>query len=380
MNSTFKKVALASALLASSALVAPAFAADIYGAPGADTDVVAPYTTKFAVANGKKVLIKVNLGGTQSEAWKLFAILYKSDDSVLDIVQVGAADAAGNTNTALTFNGTLPSTTAYTKVAFVLANAAGNTDTLGAGKTGVAVSVNNPKVIPLQFTDHNTIVLQNDVNPATNLSTTTSAAAALEALSAADKTLIGNAVKTASANNLISTTPDYVFGVSTVGRTDNGAGTATSSVKIQFNAMVAKNVTGTEPAPQNLTAADVTNALRIQKGTTTAAARVKTAFNANTASVVEFEKSGGGAFGDTVDNLDILDVLTASNAEITDVAGNLLNDGVAKSDIAINVFADPALASTGTAKVILRALRPPLTSAIFIIMVRPVASGMLRAT
>lgn len=100
MNSTFKKVALASALLASSALVAPqaAFAAASAVTTAGTTSVFnAPFTTAFQAPYNARVSISVTRDGTagNSDGMELIGFLYDSSDNYVGFVRGGTVASAG---------------------------------------------------------------------------------------------------------------------------------------------------------------------------------------------------------------------------------------------------------------------------------------------
>ncbi|GAB3119236.1 beta strand repeat-containing protein [Novispirillum itersonii] len=349
MNSTFKKVALASALLASTAMVTPAFAGDLLST---GTKVAAPWnvesTGKLLVSPGQKVRLgfQTTAAAEAGSTLYLHAVYLNAATGASNVIvgQMAASDATADS--VADFNPTIQNVTNATHVVFFMAasngaNVAGGANALNAGAN----------VMGLKPTDHNAITT-------TNVSTVLTGKDITTALATADYQTIVTAMLAVDANYAIPLTSTYKGpAIASIGKTV--ASGVMSDAKIQFNTGVAKSIAVGTLAPTNLGATDSLGAdIRFQLGSATTGSNVENpVVSATTTStgavgtrnVVTVRKTGPADFSANYDNADRVANLGA--AALVDLAGNVMPDF---TDTAITAFAAPALASTGTAKVVLK--------------------------
>lgn len=387
MNSTFKKVALASALLASSALVAPqaAFAVALVTAStqtntaavtANDGSAVGPSklfngTEKIFAGYGKKLRVQWNVGdGTgngQNGNITAVAMLYKDGTYIgtsTTLQTVAATDtevsddataADGDNKIDLSFDITnAPS--AFNQVVIVFtSNNALDTINGAAPGTGMVALVSNTS------NSGSVKMIALDGNGSTNSAVDLTAAADVNTLA----TTIG-ALSAADKAEVLIPVESY-DGPKLLGGVKNTAD-APTAVTLQFDVPVAKVTTGLPLTDTYAIAADVT--IKNAAGSSAATVAVDVgAIGSVPALAIDHPvrrfrvntNGTGGAFSGTTATAEV-PFKTGSSTTLVDFALNSLFIPVSAQTISLS--AKPALASTGTAKNVLVSATSDGTTAI----------------
>jgi hypothetical protein len=133
-NTTFTAALLATSAIVAPAFISPALAADATSLATSNINLAAPFQTQFVPAFGLKVRISIarNAAAEATDLVQVYALLYNAGTYVGR--QTFAPDTAGDdgSNDTFTQSVTLP-TSGYDHVAFVVLNGTGSDDTYGSG-------------------------------------------------------------------------------------------------------------------------------------------------------------------------------------------------------------------------------------------------------
>lgn len=327
MNSTFKKVALASALMAGTALVAPQVAnaaASVTTAVGTALTVQAPFKTALTPGYGMKARVQVTRNGTTTnqDGMRLYAFLYKSGTYVGYVRSTAADGAAAD---AVDQTVTLPTAALdYNQVSFAFLYEGGEgggavDDTLDGANANVRVLLLTPPAARTAAAGGGNGLSAVDVSGITGGSYTTSGATSTQADNiGALATIKAAAVAVTNYNGPTLLTAQTA---NTLNGTDLKLTFDTSLKAIADNSVV--------PAPQiKINSPTITT--QQTKGAVTAGDKV-----------VRFDDNNG-AFNGQLTTVDVKFVADPSLANfISDEAGN---GPVTSTGTAITAFAAPAFA------------------------------------
>lgn len=316
MNSTFKKVALASALLATSALVAPAYAANLAGDVSAPGSYVAPVTAadanqaantaiKPVIGYGTNIVLKhgaTEVTGTAS-ATVTYNLYYYGADGSYKFKSGDVTEAGGAGSVTLTTTGN----SAVKKVAIVVK--AGTGDTIGSG-TGVYGVVNAIKAGGSATQVKYTVA---DISPSTASAEDIAAAAKASAIDM-DSTYAGPVLTAANKKDGNNTDKAVAYFSMPLALVSTGTDVATT--------LVAKKSDGTALTTKTFAAINAGDTY-VQLGGDTS-----TQFSATAATLTP--------------------TFLSSSPILKDLAGNSIASG---SAMALTPFDVPKFATTGTAKV-----------------------------
>ncbi len=329
-----RKVAFTAALLAGIAGFASTAnaAVSVVTAAGSTFNLQAPFTTQFVAAYGQNVRLNLTRNGTagNSDYMRLYAFLYQNGSYVGN---VASAAATGTAAVALQQVVALPNTPgSYNQVTFAYLCAGREADTTTACDDtfdGGAANVSVLKIVPGATRTAATISTVTVAAYTTSRADTTTPAPSGEL-----STIANTAAVKASAVSVVSTYTGPVLTTVTKQAASNPL-----DMRLTFNtalAAIGDNTDLDAKVQVQVGAVDASDTGAVfNKGAVTAGDYTFKIDDANT------------AFNGAVDNVDIL----TGGSLITDEAGNA---AVATADFnTITVYAAPAFASTGTAKVLL---------------------------
>lgn len=331
MNSTFKKVALASALLASSALVAPqaalAASAGVAATTTAGTASAfnAPFTTAFQAAYGMRATISITVDGTATnvDRYELVGFLYDASNNYVGFVRGAGTTGASAT---VTDTVTLPSSSSgATKVSFAFIpkasdDAAANLDdTINGATAGTRALLVVPGAAE---------------NAATFSAVTITANASLTAgATATELNTIG--ALTDIKNGAVALTSAYT------GPTLVSAGKdalTPAYIKLSFDTLLGSITDNVDLAAvgqiKPKAGSTIETTVTEHNGKTTAGKDVYIA-----------KAAGGGAFSTAIDAVDIS--FLAGNSVTNSIRDKAGNHAKAVSGVTVSQFAKPAYAASG---------------------------------
>lgn len=348
MKTTFKKVALASALLAGTALVAPQVAqaaavALTADATGSGTNVAtvfnAPFTTSFLAPYGARVSISVDKTGTgaddaTADGLELVAFLYDANNNYVGYVREGTSVGRGGQISTGTV--TLPAAgSGATKATFAFlfrgtegADGANSDDTLNFNGGGAIAANRSVLLVTPGATENASTFAYVDVNTKiTGNAYTTNAGATAGQLNE-----IGalNEVKAAAVNLTSSYTGPTLVSAGKDALTP-------AYIKLTFDAVLGTVADGSSVATQ----------VKPKAGSTTEATVTESNSKTDPAGTknVYIEKGAATAFTTAIDSVDIAFLTGAGTANaIQDRAGNHAKP---VSGVTVTQFAKPAYASSG---------------------------------